>query len=460
MEPRLSREFINTVITPDPEKNILSQDEVRRTRDSSEGGIKELFVKCSLAVLNSLELTDDIRIVQQQLKNFDINVLQRDRGIKLEITNAPSQAFIDGEMIQGIKEHLFSVLRDIVFLDQALRYNPDFDFSNGKATTNAIFHILRNAEAIRPGNEPNQVVCWGGHAISVKEYEYTKSVGYRLGLRGMNIITGCGPGAMKGPMKGALIGQSKQRNSKGRFIGITEPGIIAAESPNPIVTELVIMPDIEKRLESFLRLGHGVIIFPGGVGTMEEILYLMGILLDKANRGIPFPVILTGNKDSTAYLEKVDHFIRTTLGIEASNKYQIIIDDPSLVAKTMQNGLAEITRYRKNMDDAFHFNWRLRIGRLFQKPFHPDHDSMAALDLSTDQEKYKLAANLRKAFSGIVTGNVKEVGIEAIDQYGPYKLSGEKGLCDEIDRLLEEFIKQKRMKLIHADYRRCYEFIN
>ncbi|MCP4272348.1 MAG: DUF3412 domain-containing protein, partial [Gammaproteobacteria bacterium] len=102
----------------------------------------------------------------------------------------------------------------------------------------------------------------------------------------------------------------------------------------------------------------------------------------------------------------------------------------------------------------------LRIGNLFQKPFHPDHNSMAALNLNKDQEKYELAANLRKAFSGIVTGNVKEVGIEAIDKYGPFQLSGDKELCDEIDRLLEEFIKQKRMKLIHADYRHCYEFIS
>ena len=29
-----------------------------------------------------------------------------------------------------------------------------------------------------------------------------------------------------------------------------EPGIIAAESPNPIVNELAILPDIEKRLDA------------------------------------------------------------------------------------------------------------------------------------------------------------------------------------------------------------------
>ena len=98
-------------------------------------------------------------------------------------------------------------------------------------------------------------------------------------LRGVNICTGCGPGAMKGPMKGAAVGHSKQRIRAGRYIGLTEPGIIAAEPPNPIVSELVILPDMEKRLEAFVRIAHSIIVFPGGVGTLEEILYLLGILL-------------------------------------------------------------------------------------------------------------------------------------------------------------------------------------
>ena len=38
------------------------------------------------------------------------------------------------------------------------------------------------------------------------------------------------------------------------------------------------MPDIEKRLEAFVRLGHGFVVFPGGVGTTEEILFLIGVL--------------------------------------------------------------------------------------------------------------------------------------------------------------------------------------
>ena len=66
--------------------------------------------------------------------------------------------------------------------------------------------------------------------------------------KALDICTGCGSGAMKAPMKGAAIAHSKQRNIRGRYVGISEPGIIAAESPNPIVNELIIMPDMEKRL--------------------------------------------------------------------------------------------------------------------------------------------------------------------------------------------------------------------
>ncbi len=188
-------------------------------------------------------------------------------------------------MIKGINEHLFAVLRDVIYVSDEIDANPNFDLETSDGVTNAVFHILRNAEILRPMTNPNLVVCWGGHSITREEYDYTKEVGYQMGLRGLDICTGCGPGAMKGPMKGATIGHAKQRIRGGQYLGISEPGIIAAESPNPIVNDLVILPDIEKRLEAFVRTGHGIVIFPGGAGTAEEILYILGILLHPDNSG-------------------------------------------------------------------------------------------------------------------------------------------------------------------------------
>ena len=188
--------------------------------------------------------------------------LQKDRGLKVSLTGAPAHAFVDGKMIRGIRELLFAVIRDVVFTRNDIIGDERFDLDTSSGTTNAVFHILRNARFLTLPADANLVVCWGGHAISRSEYDYSKLVGYELGLRGLNVCTGCGPGAMKGPMKGATIGHAKQRIRDGRYIGITEPGIIAAESPNPIVNSLVIMPDMEKRLEAFIRVGHGVVVFP------------------------------------------------------------------------------------------------------------------------------------------------------------------------------------------------------
>ena len=241
-------EVVDARISPDGRMEILSKDEVHKLLDTSQGGLYTLFRNCSLAVLNSGSQLDDGKELLERYRSFDIRVVQNERGIKLDITGAPAHAFVDGKLIKGISEHLFAVLRDVVYVSDEINENPRFDLTHSSGITNAVFHILRNADILRSMTKPKLVVCWGGHSISREEYDYTKVVGYHLGLRGEDICTGCGPGAMKGPMKGAAVGHAKQRISDGQYLGITEPGIIAAESPNPIVNELVILPDIEKRL--------------------------------------------------------------------------------------------------------------------------------------------------------------------------------------------------------------------
>jgi predicted Rossmann-fold nucleotide-binding protein len=450
------QERISTTLSPRGTMEILSRNEVNRLCDTSQGGLHPLFRSCALAVLNSGSDTDDGARLLARHRDFSIELIQQQRGIKLKLNNAPGSAFVDGELIRGIQEHLFSVLRDIVFVHS----KTDESVLRGEAPspeiTNAIFHILRNARLLRSHSRGALVVCWGGHSIGRQEYEYTKEVGHELGLRRLNIVTGCGPGAMKGPMKGATIGHSKQRIYNGRYIGITEPGIIAAESPNPIVNELTILPDIEKRLESFIRLGHGVIVFPGGAGTAEEILYLLGILLHPENRDIPLPLIFTGPRSAEGYFRRIHQFIDATLGFEAQQRYKIIIDDPAVVAREMAKGLDAVHDFRQAHGDADYFNWLLHIEHDFQRPFMPTHEAMSSLALHRDQPPHQLAAQLRRAFSGIVAGNVKADGIEAIREHGPYEISGSREIMTPLDDLLRAFVEQGRMKLNVEEYKPCY----
>lgn len=452
--------LIDARIAPTSHLNLLSQLEVSKLLDSSQNGLHKLFRECALAVLSHGNYTDDAKLLLERHKAFDIRIIQQDRGIKLEVQGAPAEAFVDGKMITGINEHLFSVLRDIIYSHDEIINNPKFDLEDSDGITNAVFHIMRNSGNLRSRKRPQLVVCWGGHSISRKEYLYTKEVGYQLGLRGMDICTGCGPGAMKGPMKGATFGHAKQRINDGQYLGLTEPGIIAAESPNPIVNDLVILPDIEKRLEAFVRTGHAIIVFPGGAGTTEEILYILGILLHPDNAYLPYPLIFTAPETSREYFTQIDDFIGATLGDAAKKRYEIIIDDPELVAQKIKTGTKKVRDFRRDNSDAYYYNWLLKIDKQFQETFEPTHENMANLELSKDLETHTLASNLRKAFSGIVAGNVKDEGIRAIEKHGLFKITGDKDIMERMDTLLESFVDNQRMKLpSDIPYTPCYEIV-
>jgi predicted Rossmann-fold nucleotide-binding protein len=452
-------DVVDTLISPEGRLEVLSKAEVAKLLDTSKSGLYEIFRNCALAVLNCGSSIDDGKELLERYRSFDIHIVQRERGIKLDIKGAPAIAFVDGKMIKGIHEHLFAVLRDIVFISNEVMDNPSFDMSRSDGITDSVFHILRNANVLRPMRNPNLVVCWGGHSINRVEYNYSKEVGYQMGLRDLDICTGCGPGAMKGPMKGATIGHAKQRLTNGRYLGISEPGIIAAESPNPIVNDLVIMPDIEKRLEAFVRTGHGIVVFPGGAGTAEEILYILGILLHPENAQIPFPLIFTGPETAREYFAQIDDFIATTLGEAARKRYTIIIDDPEEVARRMQTGIKEVREFRKSRSDAYYFNWLLKIDQEFQRPFKPTHENMRGLSLHKNQEVHLLAANLRRAFSGVVAGNVKDEGIRAIEKYGHFEIHGDAEIMGPMDALLASFVEQSRMKLPGKAYIPCYRIL-
>jgi hypothetical protein len=219
------------------------------------------------------------------------------------------------------------------------------------------------------------------------------------------------------------------------------------------------MPDIEKRLEAFVRCGHAILVFPGGVGTAEEILYLLGILLHPDNEHIPFPLIFTGPESSKAYFEKINEFISLTLGVAALKRYQVIIGDQVAVARKVKKGIAEVKEFRIEHGDAFYFNWLLKIKEDFQFPFITNHENMQSLKLYKDMDSHILAANLRRAFSGIVAGNVKRESMSLIEEKGLFEIHGDEYIMNAMDKLLRAFIEQKRMKISAESYKPCYRIV-
>jgi hypothetical protein len=208
-----------------------------------------------------------------------------------------------------------------------------------------------------------------------------------------------------------------------------------------------------------VRVGHGIVVFPGGAGTAEEILYILGILLHPDNAEIPYPLVFTGPQTSADYFRQIDEFIGLTLGPDAQRRYKIIVDDPVAVAKEMQTGIRQVREFRKERADAYYFNWTLKIDPEFQRPFAPTHENMRSLKLHKNQPAHLLAADLRRAFSGVVAGNVKDQGIRAIEKHGHFEIHGDPEIMEPMDALLSAFVEQHRMKLPGSKYVPCYRII-
>ena len=123
----------------------------------------------------------------------------------------------------------------------------------------------------------------------------------------------------------------------------------------------------------------------------------------------------------------------------------------------MKKGMKAVRRERVEHSESFSFAWNLHVPEELQQPFQPTHENMAALALHRDQPRHVLIAELRRAFSGIVTGNVKDFGVRAIEKNGPYQLHGEHELVRGLAELLEGFVRDGRMKIDPASYRPCFE---
>jgi len=122
--------------------------------------------------------------------------------------------------------------------------------------------------------------------------------------------------------------------------------------------------------------------------------------------------------------------------------------------------LKRVRDRRAAEDNAYFFNWALDIGLEFQRPFEATHESMRALALNRDQPAHSLAFSLRRAFSGIVAGNVREAGIARVEKYGPFELRGDPLIIDALGKLLQDFVAERRMRLSGPSaYVPCYRIV-
>ena len=99
----------------------LSQNEMALITDHTNTKHYHLFRNCVLAVLNSGAETDDMTRMLDKHKSFAIDLIRRERGVKIELLNPPQEVFVDGKLISGVHEHVFAVMRDLLYVESIYR---------------------------------------------------------------------------------------------------------------------------------------------------------------------------------------------------------------------------------------------------------------------------------------------------------------------------------------------------
>lgn len=165
--------------------------------------------------------------------------------------------------------------------------NTSFNLKN--EDTWRVFRIM--AEFVEGFEELSMVgkavTIFGSSRTLPKDPYYKKSfeTARLFSEAGYAVITGAGPGIMEAANKGAKEGG-------GLSIGLNIE-IPTEQEPNRYIEKLLSFRYFFCRKMMFVKYAHAFIVFPGGLGTIDE--FFEAITLIQTGRTPRFPVVLVGS---------------------------------------------------------------------------------------------------------------------------------------------------------------------
>ena len=172
------------------------------------------------------------------------------------------------------------------------------------------------------------VTIFGSARTTPEEPMFEKAceVGRKLGEAGFSIITGGGPGIMEAGNKGA-----SEAGVDSVGLGIELP---FEQKMNRYVTLSIHFRYFFARKTMFLKYAQAYVIFPGGFGTMDELMESLTLI--QTGKIMDFPVVLFGS----AYWAGLMAWLRDTMlagGKISSEDLNIftITDSPDEVVETV-----------------------------------------------------------------------------------------------------------------------------
>lgn len=388
--------------------------------------------------------------------NFDLELESRHSTLRVVLKGIPKSKLVGGRLVRQKEVQIMSGIRDLLF--SRLIEPPGQD---GHTVTEYVFNFVRNAGILtkedHKANPYGRIMIQGGHHIPKHEAVHHKRLGFGMGLLGLEAVTGSGPGSMEDPFKGALRGYTMMHLPR-KFIGITEDGIISGEPCNDYIDHLIVFPDIEKRLEAFVRMSRAGLMLPGGVGTLEEILTILWIKLHPRNKGLKFPLYFCEPVQSGGYFRRILEFLKMCFGIdfvaeghlryyESDGLHKEIADmDPRRAAFDLFDDMKANAEEKGNEGPenwGALWNWDLYFPETLQRPLSITHTFVQSLRFERGMPAEDLFFSLRSLCSALVETNVRDRTL--IERLGPFRLKGDPGILTAVDHLFQEFARDGRM---------------
>jgi len=184
------------------------------------------------------------------------------------------------------------------------------------------------------GTDYYRVSIFGSARIkpNTEEYMEVYDLAKKLAKNNADIVTGGGPGLMEAANAGAKDGSSK---SKSFGLHVDLP---FETSPNEHLDITYHHKRFSSRLDEFMRISHAVIVTPGGIGTILELLYTWQLI--QVSHISERPIILVG-KMWTGLLEwmKLEPLNKQLIDKSDFNNIKIVqnVDEVIVLLKPLIN---------------------------------------------------------------------------------------------------------------------------
>jgi uncharacterized protein (TIGR00730 family) len=184
-----------------------------------------------------------------------------------------------------------------------------------QATLEEYWHLDTHLREIEDTNF--RVCLFGSARITAADplYRTVFDLSRALAARGMDVVTGGGPGLMEAANAGvraASVGGVRAAEmeapgaltrARSRSYGLTLDVPTLNEAANAHLDIKSSHKRFSSRLDEFVRLSHGVVVAPGGIGTMLELMYVWQ--LQQVGMIEPRPIVLLGTGFWRGFLQWV-----------------------------------------------------------------------------------------------------------------------------------------------------------